>query len=173
MSQANAAAIKRRVNAPQVQPGRPGPSVPQVQSQQQQQQQGLTLQQVISVIDKRLVLVESGLKEIKESPRGNSQIQVQSQVPLDESAYSSILEEFNGRFELLALEMNNLKDIVLKLQSYTMEVNKTLLEERIHILSDLGNNDQATGEVISEAIDNVTSELSIDHEHITLDNVNQ
>jgi len=31
-----------------------------------------------------------------------------------------------------------LKDIVLKLQAYTMEVNKTLYEERIHVLSDMG-----------------------------------
>jgi hypothetical protein len=32
-----------------------------------------------------------------------------------------------------------MKDIVLKLQSYTMEVNKTLMEERINVFSDLGN----------------------------------
>jgi hypothetical protein len=30
-----------------------------------------------------------------------------------------------------------MKDIVLKLQSYTMDVNKTLLEERIQVFSDL------------------------------------
>ena len=31
-----------------------------------------------------------------------------------------------------------MKDIVLKLQSYTMDVNKTLLQERINVFSDLG-----------------------------------
>jgi hypothetical protein len=39
---------------------------------------------------------------------------------------------------------NSLKDIVMKLQSYTMEVNKMLVDERIHILSDLGNNSVAS-----------------------------
>jgi hypothetical protein len=43
---------------------------------------------------------------------------------------------------MIAEEVANLKDIVLKLQSYTMDVNKTLLEERIHILSDLGSANQ-------------------------------
>jgi hypothetical protein len=36
---------------------------------------------------------------------------------------------------MLAGEVEALKDIVLKLQSYTMEVNKTLYEERIQMLS--------------------------------------
>jgi hypothetical protein len=45
--------------------------------------------------------------------------------------------EFNDRYELLASEIQNIKDIVLKLQSYTMEVNKTLMEERVRILSDV------------------------------------
>ena len=43
------------------------------------------------------------------------------------------------KIKLLADEINNMKDIVLKLQSYTMEVNKTLMEERINVFSDLGN----------------------------------
>ena len=42
--------------------------------------------------------------------------------------------------DIIVEEIANLKDIVLKLQSYTMDVNKTLLEERINILSDLGSN---------------------------------
>ena len=36
--------------------------------------------------------------------------------------------------------MNSLKDIVMQLQTYTMSVNKALYDERINILSDLGNN---------------------------------
>ena len=38
---------------------------------------------------------------------------------------------------MLAEEIINLKNIVLNLQSYTMEVNKTLMEERVRILSDV------------------------------------
>jgi hypothetical protein len=33
--------------------------------------------------------------------------------------------------------IENLKNIVLNLQSYTMEVNKTLMEERVRVLSDI------------------------------------
>jgi hypothetical protein len=39
---------------------------------------------------------------------------------------------------MLAGEVEGLKDIVLKLQAYTMEVNKTLYEERVQVLSDMG-----------------------------------
>ena len=49
--------------------------------------------------------------------------------------------EFIGRINEYLLEIDNeiadLKDIVLKLQSYTMEVNKMLMEERIAVLSDI------------------------------------
>jgi hypothetical protein len=48
-------------------------------------------------------------------------------------------EEYENRFAMLANEIAELKDIVLKLQSYTMEVNKTLMQERVQILSDLGS----------------------------------
>ena len=53
-------------------------------------------------------------------------------------------EEFNNRYELLASEIQNIKDVVLKLQSYTMEVNKTLMEERVRILSDIENHTNIT-----------------------------
>jgi hypothetical protein len=54
---------------------------------------------------------------------------------------------------ILAGEVENLKDIVLKLQSYTMEVNKTLYEERIQVLSDMGT---------STNKDNIVFDLSED-----------
>jgi hypothetical protein len=47
-------------------------------------------------------------------------------------------DEFDTKFAVLAQEVADLKDIVLKLQAYTMEVNKTLYEERIQVLSDMG-----------------------------------
>jgi hypothetical protein len=143
MSQANAAAIKRRVNAPQVQQnGRPG-QAQQYQGTGQAEQsqgtgQGLTLQQVISVIDKRLILVESGLKDIQGNKVQTGVFQHQTE-NVDSDAFSAMVDEFNERFELLAVEINTLKDLMLKLQSFTMDVNKTLMEERINILSDLGN----------------------------------
>lgn len=170
MSQANAAAIKRRVNAPQLQQqnGRQGlaqaqqglgqaqqsqQGLSQAQAQQSQgqaQPSGLTLQQVIAVIDKRLVNVELGLNEIKSNKTQTVFSQPQQQSTIDDDAFTSMVSEFNDRFELIAMEINNLKDVVIKLQSYTMEVNRTLLEERINILSDLG----------------ATEPINVDHESI-------
>ena len=40
------------------------------------------------------------------------------------------------KFSVLFEEITTLKDIVLKLQSYTMEVNKMLVDERIQIMSE-------------------------------------
>jgi hypothetical protein len=40
-----------------------------------------------------------------------------------------MLAEFNNRFEILAEELVDLKNIVLNLQTYTMSVNKKLLEQ--------------------------------------------
>lgn len=98
------------------------------------QSQGLTLPQVISVIDTRLIVLETFMKDTKEgkSPMVNTSPAVQTSVENNE-----IMEEMDTRFDILAREIADLKDIVLKLQAYTMDVNKTLLEERIHILSDL------------------------------------
>jgi hypothetical protein len=60
---------------------------------------------------------------------------------------------------MLAGEVENLKDIVLKLQAYTMEVNKTLYEERIQVLSDMGTS--MTGKH-----DNIVFDLSEDGEDV-------
>jgi hypothetical protein len=68
---------------------------------------------------------------------------------------------------MIVEEVTTLKDIVLKLQTYTMDVNKTLLEERINILSDLGTNNQVfniTSEIAesdSTIVDNITSEVTL------------
>jgi hypothetical protein len=89
------------------------------------------------------------MKEVKEN--GVTNHTVENSVDIQEQ--HNWIDEFNHRFEVLAEEMNNIKDIVLKLQSYTMEVNKTLLEERINVFSDLGN-------------------VNNNNENITLDNLN-
>jgi hypothetical protein len=47
------------------------------------------------------------------------------------------MAEFSHRYDMLASELLDLKNIVMKLQSYTMDINKTLIEERIQILSDI------------------------------------
>ena len=75
---------------------------------------GLTLQQVISLIDKRLVTLETASQATFEPAQVTSEY----------------VDEFNARFVLLAEEIANIKNVVLNLQSYTMDVNKTLMDER-------------------------------------------
>jgi hypothetical protein len=138
MSQANAAAIRRRVNPVNNAPGN---------SQQPQQSSnaavatdsnnvnsgGLTLPQVIAVIDRRLINLETFMKESKTQP-----LQQTATVSAAPDSLNELMEEYNHRFEIFADEIANMKDIVLKLQSYTMDVNKALMDERIHVFSDLG-----------------------------------
>ena len=126
MSTALAAARKRRAPASLA----PEPTVQQSQDQAPPSA-GLTLPQVIAVIDKRLITLEQFMKSQQQSD-------VSADIRETESspAVAEIIEEFNSRYTILAEEIDNLKNIVLNLQSYTMNVNKTLLEERIQVLSD-------------------------------------
>jgi len=148
MSQSNAAAIRRRTNIQQTLPPTQNISKP---GQQQQQQAsaatpatGLTLPQVIAVVDKRLMVLENFMKETKSAPvpannnnsafdpRGGLEVPYATEVELN-----TVIDEFNSRFEMLATEINELKDLLMKLQSYTMDVNKMLLNERIQIFSEI------------------------------------
>jgi hypothetical protein len=130
MSTSLAAAKKRRAPATaQVPSPFPGqqPNSSLAPQQQQPPPQGLTLPQVISLVDKRLLTLESTVKSIKESSSTDETTQIPSNI-------TDVLDEFNGRFDQLAEEMTELKNIVLSLQSYTMDVNKMLLEERVQLL---------------------------------------
>lgn len=94
----------------------------------------LTLPQVITLVDQRLVILENHMKDnLRRQDEENVLCRDVDNIVANEMP-SEILDEFNNRFETLAQELASLKDIVLNLQSYTMEVNKTLLKERIRIL---------------------------------------
>jgi len=122
MSRAIASARQRRAGiAPEAVPP-PPPTT-------QQPQNGLTLPQVISLVDARLVKLEKFMKDHSGMPTENN-VQVLSSSSSDAELSPELLDEFQTRFDILAQEINQLKDIVLKLQSYTMDVNKQLLEER-------------------------------------------
>lgn len=136
MSQANSAARKRRAGGASFEPQTPAQPQRTIPSQVPN---GLTLPQVIAVVDARLIKLETFMKESQQSSG-----KVQS-VPVSASTSASAYaphtqvdgDEFDAKFEVLANEIADLKDIVLKLQSYTMEVNKMLMEERITVLSDI------------------------------------
>jgi hypothetical protein len=151
MSQALASARKRR--AP-TEPIRPSPLMPQQPNQQPNQQQqppvtGLTLPQVISLVDKRLTTLE---KHMNESKMSTFQTSAPSDSIINEvpSNLTEILDEFNARHELLANEIGTLKNLVMNLQSYTMDVNKMLLQERVKILSDLGDDEEDKSLVLKQ-----------------------
>jgi hypothetical protein len=125
MSAANAAAIRRRVSN-QNPPG--STSVTENNTKKNtstKEPKGLTLPQVISNLDTRIKDLE-----IRTPSSLNG---------VDAVFTSNVLDEFNSRFEILANELSDLKDTIMKLQTYTMEVNKSLYDDRIQILSDVGN----------------------------------
>jgi hypothetical protein len=140
MSQANAAARKRRAGGATLQdnvaPTQTNNNLPQAPKG------GLTLPQVISLVDKRLVTLETFMKESQSNEKQNNGTKTSgesaSSVSVSEDAVNQLADEFDSKFSMLAQELAELKDVVLKLQSYTMEVNKTLYEERITVLSDMG-----------------------------------
>ena len=144
--------IQRRA---QPQPVQQTQQIPQQQTQQIPQhqttnisQKPMSLQQVISVFDKRLLIIENKMineqqtmntsnnsTNIVQPTINNEQIQTLIQNQLNEH-----ISEFDHRYQMLATEITNLKQIVLKLQSYTLDVNKSLIEERVQILSDMKAN---------------------------------
>jgi hypothetical protein len=113
---------------------------------------GLTLPQVIQVVDIRLTNLEKTVLELKTNnnnvnndPNSVTSINTSGDT-ISSQDLSSIVEEFDKRYEVLAQEVIELKDIVLKLQSYTMDVNKMLLEERNHIMEEIEKNNQTNTE---------------------------
>jgi len=169
MSKSNASAKNRRAYGGNPPPPIPVPVPASVPNQQQSQPQGFTLQQVIAVIDNRLLNLEHFMKETKEGSGKHVHFEsatTESQQPLLDNSISEILNEFSSRFDMIVDEVATLKDIVLKLQTYTMDVNKTLLEERINILSDLGNNQNQTftisNDPTEQPTENIISEITLE-----------
>ena len=137
MSTALASARRRRAGpeavapAPGVRQTTPQPSFPGAKQPQNQQNMGpgLTLPQVIALVDKRL----NSLEQFAQTHSSGSNNQEESSIG---DQLTPIIEEYNTRFDIIADELASLKDTIMKLQTYTMEVNKTLMEDRIRILSD-------------------------------------
>ena len=141
MSSSNAAAIRRRagINPQPVTAGSTSTSSSSSASTPvTTNATKMTLPEVISNFDKRISQLE--VKTVSsESSRGSSD-------PVVPNNLNDVLDEFNHRFEVLAQEISTLKDTILKLQSFTMDVNKVLMNERVKVLSDLGTNVQLTSD---------------------------
>ena len=145
MSSSNAAAIRRRVTAPkQTATVNTTPPPAPVQTQVREKQTGQTIQQFISTLDKRVVSLEESINNtIKDST---------------EPTVTDIIDEFNSRFDMFATELADIKDAMMKLQTYTMDVNKMLLDERIDILSEVNPN--STSNTVGQDAD-LTSVVSL------------
>jgi hypothetical protein len=94
-----------------------------------------TLQQAILLIDKRITALESQPRS--EVKAGGITEDMNKELESISNSFSEITAEFDSRYNMLANELVDLKNIVMSLQSYTMDVNKMLLEERVRILSEI------------------------------------
>jgi hypothetical protein len=108
--------------------------------------QVLTIPQILDNIGKRLITLELFMNETKKNglPSVQRNINVEQETAQNISLENAtqmdeIVDEFDKRHQMLATEIASLKDIVLNLQKYTMDVNKMLLEERSHIINELEN----------------------------------
>lgn len=131
MSAALSAAKKRRAPT-SIQPETPrmGGSNGPNGDMQTQSTQGMTLPQVISLIDKRLIQLELFSKNFQTSMK-NGTVAGSTAVPEvnKDEIVNAVLEEFQSRFDVMAEEIAEMKQIVMHLQSYTMDVNKMLLSQ--------------------------------------------
>ena len=174
MSEANAAAIRRRAAAPQtnIQVGQTTGSVrnamnnvttPPPPNSLPASQRGLTIQQVIANFDTRIKNKEEQEEKAMVPP-----------IPELPHISQEIIDEYNSRFEILANEIAELKNLLLKLQSFTMDVNKSLHDDRIRVLSDLETNDVLEKSVtfdLEEPIDDKQEEsIEATNENITIEN---
>jgi polyhydroxyalkanoate synthesis regulator phasin len=144
MSASNAAAIRRRaanVNQEQVQP------TPVQETQQSTTTRPKTVTELVVQLNSRVNELEQ-----KVDISGNN-------IP---DNLQNIIQEYNMRFDIIAEEISVLKDTVLKLQTYTMDVNKMLLNERIQILSDVSTNKPLHIENIDTNKTNLLTEISLD-----------
>ena len=101
----------------------------------------MTLPQVIAYVDKRLCVLEAFMGEtktqLKNEPPKTVTFAAENTSQAMPNNMQEVVDEFDKRYQLLAEEIENLKNIVLSLQSYTMDVNKMLLEDRARIYAQL------------------------------------
>jgi hypothetical protein len=143
MSSSNAAAIKRRTQPPPA--IQPRSNTTTTIDNSKPQVPKLTMQQVIILLDQRVKVLENKL-----NPSDNDNY-------VNTNDLNNIINEFNNRFEIVASEIDEIKNILIKLQSFTMDVNKMLVDERIQVLSDVNDQHlQITSEENSIVIDSIS-----------------
>lgn len=177
MSNAVAAARKRRAGVlpdpPQVNTYAQNNQMQNMPPSANTPQGGLTLQQVISLINTRLLKLEKFMNDtttqnaenrIADTNASSGEVQISNDAIMDQ--LQQIVDEYNVRFNLFSEEISKLKDTIMSLQTFTMEVNKSLYQERIQILSDMGDaKDTFTLNDQSENVDSISLEKEIEEEN--------
>ena len=141
MSNSALSAAKRRRGVPVNNNNNEEPSTSNNSIQPVDENKPISLQQALQLLSGRIIKLEKNIQETKNNEQTNQVIQnveeLNIETIVEKVTQSQIFEEFNARYEILASEILTLKHIVMKLQSYTLDINKTLVEERIQILSEI------------------------------------
>ena len=124
-------------NVPSRAPTPPQPSSPQAGVR-------LSVPQVLAMFDSRLNKLEAVAK-----------------VPVTATTDRSGLDDMESKFMMLAEEITTMKDVIMKLQAFTMDVNKTLFEERIQIMSEVDGGIKPS-QVVEEPSEAITFEKASD-----------
>ena len=159
MSASNAAAVRRRVGSQNNPPIPGGSSMTSSASTPNNasvstKQTGMTLQEVISHFNKKIQGLEETVSKISPTTTMNGSSTSGTPTP-DSGELNVIFSEFNDRFELFAQEIALMKEQLLKLQTYTMDVNKVLYEERVRVLS----NSQTENKLSSNDLETIAEDV--------------
>lgn len=159
MSASNAAAVRRRVGNQNNPPAPSGASIASStptpnNSTASTKQTGMTLQEVISHFNKKIQGLEESVSKISPTTTTNGSSTSGTSTP-NSGELNVIFSEFNDRFELFAQEIALMKEQLLKLQTYTMDVNKVLYEERVRVLS----NSQTENKLSSNDLETIAEDV--------------
>jgi|UniRef100_A0A6C0IIR5 hypothetical protein len=156
MSSSNAAAIRRRVGAQANPLSNSTPNLNSISENlstepNDNKSKTYTTFEMITLLNSRVVALEKGTNQTSSNGDQNTQQEL-----------ISLVDEINIRFELFANEIAEMKDTVLKLQTYTMDVNKLLVNERIQILSNMDQTEISEPEFqeLDASLNNVFSNVN-------------
>ena len=159
----------------QLSPQAPPPTPPQPPATPQR----LNPQQYLSMLESKILALEKNM-----TSRPAIQIEVNGPDGKKQMELSDYMAEIDQKFMVLAEELSTLKDSMLKLQSFTMEVNQTLftrLENNIQVSENITQSNDELNEIqtlepINEENEAVPSEDEVilnTLENITLDDNTQ
>lgn len=120
-----AAAKRRRAG---IQPNTPQVNTPQTNTSASTPQPKINLLEYLTNIEKRMKDLESNTKP-GDANFDNIQLEIETAEGKTQVSITDYMESMDARFQIFAEEIALVKDTVLKLQSYTMEVNQKLLHE--------------------------------------------